>query len=275
VGAGLRGHRNGRAFPPCWGTRSRRCVRAHWSAGGDGPAVRHRDRPRARRPVALSPARAVGLVVGRRPGVIVAGPGLAVAEPAQALGAIAQVLLVALLYAIAPFIIATKLAHVPSLGTITLSLLAVGLAYLPFALLTQHELPTVRSGLSLVALGILCTALAFLGFFALIGEVGPARAPLFTYVNPSSRSCWCSCSASRCRRGCCSAFRSCSSAAGSPRRAVGCVCDVRRRRPRPRVAHVSGSTRYPLVRWIDARRSPVRPVAVASDPRHFPRGRVQ
>lgn len=134
---------------------------------------------------ALSPARAVGLVVGFAGlVVIVAGPGLAVAEPAQALGAIAQVLLVALLYAIAPFIIATKLAHVPSLGTITLSLLAVGLAYLPFALLTQHELPTVRSGLSLVALGILCTALAFLGFFALIGEVGPARAPLFTYVNP-------------------------------------------------------------------------------------------
>ncbi|GAA4069187.1 DMT family transporter [Microbacterium laevaniformans] len=134
---------------------------------------------------ALSPARAVGLVVGFAGlVVIVAGPGLAVAEPAQALGAIAQVLLVALLYAIAPFIIATKLAQVPSLGTITLSLVAVGLAYLPFALLTQHELPTVRSGLSLVALGILCTALAFLGFFALIGEVGPVRAPLFTYVNP-------------------------------------------------------------------------------------------
>ncbi|MEG9493874.1 MULTISPECIES: DMT family transporter [Microbacterium] len=133
----------------------------------------------------LSPARAVGLLVGfAGVVVIVAGPGLAVAEPAQALGAIGQVLLVALLYAIAPFIIATKLAHVPSLGTITLALLAVGVAYLPFALLTQHEIPTLRSGLSLIALGILCTALAFLGFFALIGEVGPVRAPLFTYVNP-------------------------------------------------------------------------------------------
>lgn len=93
-------------------------------------------------------------------------------------------LLVALLYATAPFIIATKLAHVPSLGTITLSLLAVGVAYLPIALLTQHELPTVRSSLSLAALGIFCTALAFLAFFALIGEVGPVRTPLFTYVNP-------------------------------------------------------------------------------------------
>lgn len=133
----------------------------------------------------LSPARAIGLAVGfAGVVVIVAGPGLAVADPAAALTAIGEVLLVALLYATAPFIIATKLAHVPSLGTITLSLLAVGVAYLPIALLTQHELPTVRSSLSLAALGIFCTALAFLAFFALIGEVGPVRAPLFTYVNP-------------------------------------------------------------------------------------------
>ncbi len=133
----------------------------------------------------LSPARALGLAVGfAGVVVIVAGPGLSVADPATALAAVGEVLLVALLYATAPFIVATKLAHVPSLGTITLSLLAVGVAYLPFALLTQHEVPTVRSGISLAALGIFCTALAFLGFFTLIGEVGPARAPLFTYVNP-------------------------------------------------------------------------------------------
>lgn len=44
------------------------------------------------------------------------------ADPAAALTAIGEVLLVALLYATAPFIIATKLTHVPSLGTITLSL---------------------------------------------------------------------------------------------------------------------------------------------------------
>jgi len=133
----------------------------------------------------LSPARAIGLGVGfAGVAVIVLGPGLAVADPDEALFAIAQVLLVALLYAIAPFIIATKLKDVPSLGTITLSLLIIGLAYLPFGLLTQHEVPTVRSTVSLVALGILCTAVAFLGFFALIREVGPVRAPLFTYVNP-------------------------------------------------------------------------------------------
>lgn len=133
----------------------------------------------------LSRWRAVGLGIGFvGVAVIVMGPGLAVADPSRALVAIAEVLLVAVLYAIAPFIIATALKDVPSIGTITLALLMVGAVYLPIGLLTQHEVPTLRSTGSLVALGILCTAVAFLGFFALIREVGPVRAPLFTYVNP-------------------------------------------------------------------------------------------
>lgn len=133
---------------------------------------------------ALRPARALGLAIGFAGlVVIVAGPGLAVAGTAG-LVAVGEVLLVALLYAIAPFIVATKLADVPSLGTITLSLAAVGLFYLPIAALTQHEVPTVRSTVALVALAVLCTAVAFVVFFALIAEVGPVRAPLFTYVNP-------------------------------------------------------------------------------------------
>jgi len=32
---------------------------------------------------------------------------------------------------------------------------------------------------------VLCTAAAFLVFFALIAEVGPARATVITYVNPA------------------------------------------------------------------------------------------
>ncbi|WP_454118260.1 hypothetical protein [Microbacterium lacticum] len=113
--------------------------------------------------------------------MIVAGPGLAVADPATALIAVGEVLLVALLHATAPFVVATKLADVPSLGTITLSLSVVGVAYLPFALLTQHEAPTLRSGLSLAALGIFCTAVAFRlsagAHRVLAGRHGRAPAP--------------------------------------------------------------------------------------------------
>ena len=94
------------------------------------------------------------------------------------------VLLVAILYAIAPFIVARKLDDVPSLGTITLSLLMIGVIYLPIGLLTQHRMPTLPSIVALLALAVICTAVAFLAFFALIREVGPVRAPLFTYVNP-------------------------------------------------------------------------------------------
>jgi drug/metabolite transporter (DMT)-like permease len=132
----------------------------------------------------LKPARAVGLVIGfAGVAVVVAGPGLAV-QSGGGLLAVGEVLLVAVCYAIAPFIVAHKLKDVPALGTITLSLFAVGLFYLPIGLLTQHEVPTIDSTVALVLLGVLCTAVAFIVFFALIARVGPVRAPLFTYVNP-------------------------------------------------------------------------------------------
>jgi drug/metabolite transporter (DMT)-like permease len=132
----------------------------------------------------LSPLRLIGLLIGfAGVFVIVAGPGLAV-EGGGGLVAVGEVLLVAVLYAIAPFVIATKLRDVPSLGSITLALFAVGIFYTPIAFLTQHEVPTLPSTFSLIALAVLCTALAFITFFALIARVGPVRAPLFTYVNP-------------------------------------------------------------------------------------------
>lgn len=133
---------------------------------------------------ALAPVRLGGLLLGfAGVAVVVAGPGLFPHGQASVF-AIGEVMLTALLYAIAPFIIAHKLADVPSIGTITLALFAIGLGYLPAALLTQHEVPTTNSIVSLVLLGVVCTALAFVAFFALIREVGPVRAPLFTYINP-------------------------------------------------------------------------------------------
>lgn len=131
----------------------------------------------------LHPARIIGILVGfLGVAVVVVGPGVfgGTVEPI----AVAQVLLVALLYSIAPFIVARKLADVPSMGTVTLSMLMIGTIYLPIALLTQHEVPSAASTAALVLLGVVCTAVAFLVFFALIREVGPVRAPLFTYVNP-------------------------------------------------------------------------------------------
>ncbi|WP_231563011.1 DMT family transporter [Microbacterium mangrovi] len=132
----------------------------------------------------LKPTRAAGLILGFiGVAVIVAGPSLQASGP-EAFIAVGEVLLTAILYATAPFVVAHKLPDVPSLGTITLSLGAVGLVYLPIGLLTQHGVPSLRSSVSLLLLAVLCTAVAFIAFFALIGEVGPAKAGLFTYVNP-------------------------------------------------------------------------------------------
>lgn len=133
---------------------------------------------------ALAPARLIGLLLGfAGVAIVVAGPGLFPRDGSSAF-AIGEIMLTAILYAIAPFIIAHKLSDVPSIGTITLALFGIGLGYVPAALLTQHEVPTMRSTVSLLLLGVICTAVAFVCFFALIREVGPVRAPLFTYINP-------------------------------------------------------------------------------------------
>jgi drug/metabolite transporter (DMT)-like permease len=39
--------------------------------------------------------------------------------------------------------------------------------------------------LSVLGLAVLCTAVAFVLFFQLIAEAGPARATVITYVNPA------------------------------------------------------------------------------------------
>jgi drug/metabolite transporter (DMT)-like permease len=46
-------------------------------------------------------------------------------------------------------------------------------------------LPSPRVLVAVGILALVCTAVAFLLFFALIGEVGPVRATVITYFNPA------------------------------------------------------------------------------------------
>ena len=105
---------------------------------------------------------------------------------ADDLGAIGQVGLVALGYAIGPMIIERKLGSLPALGVVAASLGITALVYAPFGL---TQLPTAVPSLSVIfavaVLGVVCTALAFVLFFALISEVGGPRATVITYVNPA------------------------------------------------------------------------------------------
>ncbi len=95
--------------------------------------------------------------------------------------------MVAICYATGPYIINRKLSDLPALGVIASSLLLVAaLAYAPAALVQlPHTWPSGRVIAAVLTLGVVCTALAFLLFFALIGEIGPVRSTVITYVNPA------------------------------------------------------------------------------------------
>jgi drug/metabolite transporter (DMT)-like permease len=99
--------------------------------------------------------------------------------------AVGQVVLCAVGYAVGPLIIARRLSHVPSLGVIAVSVTFAALAYSPYALTHLPESVSPRSAVAVLVLAVVCTATAFLVFFALIAEVGPARATVITYVNPA------------------------------------------------------------------------------------------
>jgi drug/metabolite transporter (DMT)-like permease len=99
--------------------------------------------------------------------------------------AIVEIGLVAVCYAIGPIILSRHLAALPALDVVTASLVLAAIAYAPLAAARwPSTLPSGRVLASVVGLAVLCTAIAFLVFFALIGEVGPVRATVITYVNP-------------------------------------------------------------------------------------------
>jgi len=102
------------------------------------------------------------------------------------LGAVGEVLLVALGYASGATIISRRLSTLPSLGVVAASLAVTALAYAPVGLAQMPPtLPSPSVMFAVAVLGVVCTALAFVLFFALIAEVGSARATVITYVNPA------------------------------------------------------------------------------------------
>jgi drug/metabolite transporter (DMT)-like permease len=102
------------------------------------------------------------------------------------LGAVGEVALVAVGYAAGPIIVSRRLPSLPSIGVVTASLVLSAIAYAPLGLthLPGH-FPSIQVVVAVAMLGIVCTALAFLIFFALIRAVGPVRATVFTYFNPA------------------------------------------------------------------------------------------
>jgi len=127
--------------------------------------------------------RLVGLVIGFAGVVVLLGLDVA-GRPGELLGALA-ILLAAIGYAAGPMIIKHRFRDMDALGPVTGSMGISALVLAPFALISAPaSTPSGQTILSVLVLGLACSALAFLLFFALIGEVGPGRATVITYVNP-------------------------------------------------------------------------------------------
>jgi drug/metabolite transporter (DMT)-like permease len=133
-------------------------------------------------PERLTVLRWTGLLAGLAGVALLAGP--------RVLGGgawpITEVILTAICYATGPLIANRKLDGLPGLGMTAVCLGATTLVYAPVAALTwPGKVPSLSVLGSLIGLGVLCTAIAFVVFFQLIAEVGPARATVITYVNPA------------------------------------------------------------------------------------------
>ena len=134
--------------------------------------------------------RIIGLLIG------ITGVGLLVGFDISAANywAIAICFIAVLGYALGPIIITKLLSDVESIGVISWSLLVAGLIYLPLVIRDivnnswrapgVSEISTSAIA-SIIALGVLCSAIAFVVLFELIDEVGPTRTTVITYINPA------------------------------------------------------------------------------------------
>ena len=130
-----------------------------------------------------SRTRLVGMLVGLAGVTVLVGVDV-VGSTAELLGA-GAILVATMGYAAGPMIVKNRFASADPIGPIagalgiaTLLLLPAGLAGRPM------EAPSGDVIASMLVLGFVCTAIAFLIFFRLITEVGPGRATVITYVNP-------------------------------------------------------------------------------------------
>jgi len=127
-------------------------------------------------------SRLVGLIVGFIGVVVLLGLDVA-GRPGELLGA-GAILLAAIGYAIGPMIIKHRFADLDAVGPITASMGVSMVVLAPFALASPPDSPGTDAILSVLVLGVVCSAIGFLAFFALIANVGPGKATIITYVNP-------------------------------------------------------------------------------------------
>ncbi len=131
----------------------------------------------------FTPARVVGLVLGF--GGVAALTGVELGGDRSGLLGAGLVALATVGYAVATILVQRNGSGIPPTALVAGTMTSRSLLLAPFALFALPTEPVrASSWTSLVVLGVLCSALALLAFYALIGEAGPNKAGLVTYVNP-------------------------------------------------------------------------------------------
>jgi drug/metabolite transporter (DMT)-like permease len=132
----------------------------------------------------LTPVRVVGLLLGLAGVAALTGLDIGGGDRLGLLGA-GMVTLATVGYACATVLVQRGASDIPPTALVAGTQLLSTLLLAPFA---AFALPTgsvrTKSWIALLVLGLLCTAVALLAFYGLIGEAGPNRAGLVTYVNP-------------------------------------------------------------------------------------------
>jgi drug/metabolite transporter (DMT)-like permease len=132
----------------------------------------------------LGTARIAGLLTGLAGVVLLMGIDVA-GKPDELVGALC-LFGAAIGYAIGPMIIRLKLREADPRGVSAVALGGAAVILAPAAALTwPASAPSTGAVASIVVLGLLCSAIAFVLFFALIVEAGATRATIITYVNPA------------------------------------------------------------------------------------------
>jgi drug/metabolite transporter (DMT)-like permease len=124
----------------------------------------------------------IGLLVGLAGVAAIIGVNLGSSDTT----ALLEIGVVVVGYAVGPGILARRLGGLSSVGVMALSLSLCALVYAPLAAVQRPVvMPSPGALASVAILGVVCTAAAFVLFWALIDEIGPIRATVITYVNPA------------------------------------------------------------------------------------------
>jgi drug/metabolite transporter (DMT)-like permease len=131
----------------------------------------------------ITGTRLIGLLVGLAGVAVLLGIDIA-GRPDELLGA-GMILVATLGYALGAILVKHRFGDVHPLGPTSGAFAIAAVLLAPVALLWMPEsMPSVAAFGSVAVLGIACSALALTLYVVLIGEVGPGRSSVITYVNP-------------------------------------------------------------------------------------------